>query len=102
IAEIGDIAARVIPEIPEGAQEPVGIEWNFGRWPQVHIPIEPLRRRLQGLAADPIRRLVGVVPDPNELDLPDIAPLDHLGDFLEVRGGAVLRPDLYDALVLAR
>ena len=90
IAEIRNVAARVIREDPVIGEEAHPVEGRPGRWPEVEIPVEPGRRiGVRNFLLD-VGSDVPAVPHTHEGDIADLARLDHARRLGDVRRRPVL------------
>ena len=100
-AEVGHLAAGVIPEPAEMVDAALRVVRPRGRRAEPHVVVEIARRGGVGGRAE-ARHDVAVGGRADAHDLADVAGLQQLARVLVVQAGALLRAHLHDAVVAAR
>ena len=100
-AQVGHLAAGVIPEPAEMVQRAMRIVGTLGRGAQPHVVIEIRRRRAIRRVAESGHH-IAVGAHVRAQQLAEIARLHQFAGLLIMRSGALLGAHLHDALVAAR
>src|SRR5262249_6949457 len=83
-AEIGELAAGIVPEPPEFVQATIAIVRHLWRRTKPQVPIQAGRRRAVWYLADPLRRFIAQVETLGHRDFADSTARDQFDGVFDV------------------